>query len=138
MAFGHGKDEAISLGTAGTPGTPVDIKQYVNSVSFPREVDSGEVSKFGDGSKKYIVGLKDSTISFEGPWDPAGDAQFAALLGVQDVAFEYYPQGNASGKVKYSGVAIMTSYETSGDLGSPVGYTAELQVSGDVTRALVA
>ena len=50
------------------------------------------------------------------------------------LSFEYSPEGTASGKVKYTGEAILTNYAISSPVGDVVGYSADLQVSGAVTR----
>ena len=50
------------------------------------------------------------------------------------LSFEYSPEGTAGGKVKYTGECILTSYSLSSPVGDVVGYSADLQVSGDVTR----
>ncbi len=45
-----------------------------------------------------------------------------------------HPEGSTSTYVKYTGEAILTSYEKSGAIGDVVTYSAEFQVTGAVTR----
>jgi len=53
-------------------------------------------------------------------------------------AFVYGPEGSTAGQVKYTGTAFLTSYEVSGGVGDIVGYTAEFQVTGAITRGTYA
>lgn len=133
MAFIHGKDSVFKLDNAS--GTLTDISTYVNNVDFPATSDIAETTTLGAGSKTYIVGLKDATISFAGLWDATFDAIAGAVRGQSaTLTFEYSPEGTGSGAVKYTGEAIMTNYAVSSPVGDVVGYSCDLQVSGDVTR----
>lgn len=133
--FRHGKSAVFKVGTSATPGTAVDISSVVTSVTFPRTVDTAESTAFGSTAKSYLVGLADGTISINGSFDATFDAQFAGLVGVDGVAFEYGPAGSTTGYIKYTGNCVLTSYETSSPVGDIVKFTAQFQVSGAVTRA---
>ena len=133
MAFVHGKDSAFKLDNSS--GTLTDISTYVNSVDFPETADVAETTTLGDSSKSYIVGLKDATISIAGLWDSTVDGILGAVVGQSaTLSFEYSPEGTSSGKIKYTGECILTSYSQSSPVGDVVGFSADLQVSGDVTR----
>lgn len=133
MAFTHGKDSVFKLDNAS--GSLTDISTYVNNVDFPESADVSETTTLGADNKTYIAGLKDATISLAGLWDATADAIFGAVVGQSaTLSYEYSPEGTASGKIKYSGEAILTSYAISSPVGDAVGYSADLQVSGAVTR----
>ena len=133
MAFVHGSDSVFKLDNAS--GSLTDISSYVNNVDFPQTADVAETTTLGASNKTYIVGLKDATISLSGLWDATADAIFGAVVGQSStLSFEYSPEGTASGKVKYTGEAIMTSYAKSSPVGDVVGYSADLQVTAAVTR----
>tara|TARA_R100000329_G_scaffold51107_2_gene47192 strand:+ start:190 stop:600 length:411 start_codon:yes stop_codon:yes gene_type:complete len=133
VAFVHGKDSTFKLDNAS--GSLTDISAYVNSVDFPQTVDLAETTTLGDDNKEYIVGLKDATISIAGAWDSTADDILGAVVGqASSLSYEYSPEGTASGKVKYTGEAFITSYSTSSPVGDVVGFSADLQVSGAVTR----
>jgi hypothetical protein len=141
VAFSHGKAASFSVGTAAIPATPTDITTYLTSISFPRSVDTAESSTFGDTSKSYLVGLSDGTISIEGKLDPTVEhhladlaAQAHSLAGVA-LNFEYGPQGTTGGLPKYTGTCHLTSFEESTDIGDAASFSAEFQITGDVTRA---
>lgn len=134
MAFVHGKDSVFKLDNSS--GTLTDISTYVNSVDFPETADVAETTTLGDGSKSYIVGLKDATLSISGLWDSTLDGILGAVVGQSaTLSFEYSPEGTGSGAVKYTGECILTSYSQSSPVGDVVGFSADMQVSGDVTRA---
>ena len=131
--FRHGKSTAFKVDDSG--GTLRDISNTLTDVGFPQTVDTAETSSFGDSAKTYIVGLSDSTVSISGNFDATVDGYLAGILGqAATVSFEYGPEGSTAGYVKYSGEAILTSYEKSGAIGDVVTYSAEFQVTGAVTR----
>tara|TARA_Y100000052_G_C2920093_1_gene67708 strand:+ start:340 stop:750 length:411 start_codon:yes stop_codon:yes gene_type:complete len=133
MAFTHGKDSVFKLDNAS--GSLTDISSFVNNVDFPETADVSETTTLGADNKTYIAGLKDATISIAGLWDATADAIFGAVVGQSaTLSYEYSPEGTASGKIKYTGEAILTSYAISSPVGEAVGYSADLQVSGAVTR----
>jgi len=133
MAFTHGKDSVFKLDDSG--GTLTDISSYVNSVDFPETADVAETTVLGDGNKTYIVGLKDATLSISGLWDSTLDGILGAVVGQSaTLSFEYSPEGTTGGNVKYTGECILTSYAQSSPVGDVVGYSADFQVTGAVTR----
>ena len=133
MAFVHGKDSKFKLDNASASLT--DISSYVNNVDFPETADISETSTLGSSNKTYIVGLKAATIGLTGLWDATADAIFGAVVGQSaTLSFEYSPEGTSSGKIKYTGECILTNYSISSPVGEVVGYSADLQVSGAVTR----
>ena len=136
MAFVHGKSAVFKIDNSA--GTLTDISAYVDNVDFPQTVETAETTTFGAGSKTYIVGLKDSTLSVSGKWDGAASAVDVTLSGIvgqsATVTFEYGPGGSTAGLVKYTGEAILTGYSVSAPVGDVVTFSADFQVTGNVTR----
>ena len=130
--FRHGKNTSFKIDNSG--GTPTDISDTLNSVSFPRDAEVVETTSFGSNDRTYIVGFKNGTFSVEGTYDAATDAVLAGILGADAGSFEYGPEGTAASRIRYTGEAILTSYEVSGSVGDAVAYTASFQISGAVTR----
>jgi hypothetical protein len=131
--FRHGKNASFKVDNSG--GTLTNISDTLNSVTFPREIETLETTSFGSSTRSYVVGFSDATISIEGSFDATVDAHLAGILGQEaSVSFEYGPEGTTSGQVKYTGEAFMTSYETSAGVGDIVTYSAEFQVTGAITR----
>jgi len=131
--FRHGKSTVFKVDNAA--GSLTDISNTLTDVGFPQSVDTAETSTFGSSAKSYVVGLTDSTLSVSGNFDATVDAHLAGILGQSaSVSFEYGPEGSTAGFVKYTGEALMTSYEKSGAIGDVVSYSAEFQVTGAITR----
>ena len=131
--FRHGKSTVFKVDN--NAGSLTDISNTLTDVSFPQSVDTAETSAFGSSAKSYIVGLTDSTLSISGNFDATVDAHLAAIVGKADsVSFEYGPEGSTATYVKYTGEALLTSYEKSGAIGDVVTYSAEFQVTGAITR----
>jgi hypothetical protein len=135
--FRHGKSTVFKVDN--NAGSLTDISNTLTDVSFPQSVDTAETSAFGASAKSYIVGLTDSTLSISGNFDATVDAHLAAIVGKADsVSFEYGPEGSTATYVKYTGEALLTSYEKSGAIGDVVTYSAEFQVTGAITRGAYA
>jgi hypothetical protein len=128
----HGKNGYIEVNTQ-------NLSTYLNSAGLDRALDTVDVTTFSKNDKVYISGLKDATFTLEGKWDTTVDGYMDAEETQQDsagfVAFEYAPAGKANGRVKYSGNAIRTSYNISGDVAGEIIFSANYQVTDGVTRA---
>ena len=135
--FRHGKNASFKVDNSG--GTLTNISDTLNSVTFPREIETLETTSFGSSNRSYVVGFTDATISIEGSFDATVDAHLAGILGQEaSVSFEYGPEGTTAGQVKYTGESFMTSYETAAGVGDIVTYSAEFQVTGAITRGAFA
>lgn len=135
MAFTHGRTSVMKLADSGS--TLRDISTYLTGDGLQRTSDLVDVTTFQATSKSYIAGWKDGKIPLAGFWDPTVDGYLSGVYAGTAGAFEFYPAGTASGNVKYSGSAICPTYEINSDIGDANKFTAELQVIGDVTRAVI-
>lgn len=131
MAFTHGKSAKFYLVDSGA--VERDLSSYITDVSLPKSADTAEVSALGDAAKAYIAGLKDSTLSFNGTRDATPEGYIDGVLGAL-TTWAYCPEGSASGKIKYSGTVIVTSYEPNSSIGDATKFQASGQVSGTITR----
>lgn len=135
--FRHGKSTVFKVDNSG--GSLTDISNTLTDVSFPQTIETAETTTFGSNAKEYIVGLSDSSLSISGNFDATVDAHLAGIAGqAATVSFEYGPEGSTSSQVKYTGEAILTSYEKSGAVGDVVTYSAEFQITGAITRGTYA
>lgn len=138
MAFRHGKNAVFKLDNSS--GTLVDLSAYLDEASMPRSIETGETTTFGSSAKTYITGLSDATISLSGKFDSTLDSHMSGIISalsagtIDSVSFEYGAEGSASGRVKYSGEAVVTSYEVSSPVADVVTCSIELQVTGAITR----
>lgn len=132
--FAHGKSAVFNINDASA--NKRDISNVINSTALSRSAETAEVTALGNASKAYIPGLKDATISLEGMADVTTSGYLDGVLGVA-TAWEFYPAGDIAGQVKYTGTGILTSLETSAEVGGAVSISGEMQVTGDVTRTTV-
>ena len=141
MAFTHGKKSKFEIDNAA--GSLIDISAFCDEVSLSRDIETAEVTTFGDNAKEYIVGLTDATISVSGKFDAAGastiDAVLAGILGQEaSSSFAYTPGVGSAGanNPKYTGECFLTSYEVSGGVGDVTSFSASLQCTGTITRVV--
>lgn len=113
-----------------------DVSQYVNESGLMRECDALESTTFGKTSKTYKAGLKDSSFSLSGEWDPTLDGILDGILGLDNQAYEYYPQGVGTGLPKYAGTFLLTKYETKDKVDELGEFSADCQGSDTVTRSI--
>ena len=125
MAFVHGKDSYFKVAST-------DLSAYLNSISVSRSADTAETTTFSSGTKTYIAGLKDATITLSGMFDATVYSTIAGWLGTSQT-WEYGPAGSGSGKVKVSGSGIVTAVEMASSVGEAVTANITMQVSGAVT-----
>jgi len=132
--FMHGSTAAFRVGNAAAVLT--DISEFLTQASHPREGATSTVTTLQRTSQAYIAALVDGTIRIEGVWHPTLDGVLSGIFRLTR-AYEYFPQGNVAGRVRYSGNCIMTSYEIETSVDGAGTFSAEFQVTGDVTRAIV-
>jgi predicted secreted protein len=130
--FKHGKNAQFEL--AGT-----NLSTTLNEISLPREIETAETTAFGDQDKTYIVGLSDATVSLSGMFDATTNTAINTIISnlksgsIASASFTYGPTGSASAAPKFTGEALVTSYEISSPVGDVITYSLELQCTGAVT-----
>lgn len=136
----HGKNVSVKLDNLA--GTLTDISRKGTSVNIDREAELLEVTAFQATAKEYIVGFKDAKIQIEGNADATIATHSNAILGETEPTggtaeegfdFEIGPEGTTTGKRKYTGKALLVKYSESMGVGAANKFSAELQVTGDVT-----
>lgn len=138
MAFSHGLNSVVKL----HDGTSLrDLSPAGTSCGLDLSKDTVETTAFGSTSKTFIPGLKDANFSLEGSRDATIEGYLWAAYLNNDAAgldWEYYPEGNSAGKVKYSGKVIVTSGPgPQGSTDDAAKFSVEVQVTGDVARVTV-
>jgi hypothetical protein len=94
----------------------VDLSDHIASVEIAQNFDEVETTAFGDGGRKRIAGLEDSSISLSFHQDFAAgevDATIGPLVG-GTAAFDIGPFGTAiaaSGTApRYTGTVLITEW----------------------------
>jgi hypothetical protein len=115
-------------------GGSVAVVGEVRTFSIETSADTIEDSVMGDNARTYLAGLESSTVSIECYWDDS-DAQQLELDGRNDIDFEIYPTGTATGEKYYTGGGIVTSKSITTSFDGMVEASFSIQVSGAVTEA---
>jgi predicted secreted protein len=133
MAFKHGSDSTFAVDDSG--GTARSITG-VDNVSLTRNGEPAEVTSLGNNSKAFIAGLKDASVSISGSWDvtstTGNDVVLSGIIGGAAGTISFSPDG---GTTTYSCEALCTSYDVTSPVADKVSFSADFQVTGDVSRA---
>lgn len=135
MPFTHGTKARIWLDDSA--GTLTEITAYVSTVTFPMEQENAETTTLNKTAKTRLVGLRDSSVSLEGFYDPAIDAILNAAFGAASRTFRYQPQGTGTGLIQYDVEVLITSYEASSETGDASPWSAEFEAADVVTRTVL-
>jgi len=123
-----------------TGGDQRDISPYIIAVDgLPGPRKLSEASALGDGGTKWHPGLEDVPFTIEMYWSKDAlvgpDTIFGPLrTHTAAVEFEYGPEGQGSGDIKYSGTCWIRNYTAPTRVGNLVFAKAECQVNGQVAR----
>lgn len=139
MAVAHSKLAVVKIETPG--GVLTDVSTYCDSASLDRELEENDTTTFGAGSSRsYIPGFANVSFNVGGPWSRESDTFFSAIFTAMragtlaSVSFEYGPEGEASGDIKYSGELVMNTYNgANAEIDNPQEWEAEFRVSGTLT-----
>lgn len=106
------------------------LTTFLNSASPSASRDAAETTTFGNTSKTYIPGLKDTTLSMEGIYDGAAnavdDVLSTSLLSTPTGIATYCPFGdNSVGSIAYTLSYMHTTYEINTDVGDVAQISAE-------------
>lgn len=135
MASVHGRIASFAVADAGAVSR--DLSIYTSSTDFPLEVETADDTAYGDADRSFIPGLKNGTMSASGNYDSTvTTGPDVVLFGIRAIVttYTYGPEGSTSGKVRYTGSCILTSYSISAPVGDKVAWSAEFQLTGPVTR----
>lgn len=133
----HGMNGYFSIEDSGATVLR-NLSPYLNSIEPSWSNDIHDDTTFGQTGHTKRGGLTDGSINISGMWDKTTDVGtytvLRSLLGTQaPVNWEYGPEGNASGKVKESGLGVLESYAESVPVADLITFTATIQVSGAIT-----
>jgi hypothetical protein len=134
MAAKRGLSADIRIDNSG--GALTDISRSVKTVNFSRDAELLDATTFQapSGDKEFIVGFKDNKFSIEGNADDVVATHLNGIAGQEaTVSFQYGPEGSAAGKRRYTGECVMVSYNESTPATGLNTFTANFQITGQVT-----
>lgn len=119
----------------------VAIEDELNSIDLKVDQETFLVNGFSAAGPERVVGNYDWTESIGGSADFAasqGDATIFGLVGSAGVAAAFDPTGTTAGTndPNYDGTVVLKSYSISSKVGAAVTYSAELEGTSALTRAV--
>ena len=131
MSFKHGKDTVVKVDST-------DLSAYTNESEFTKGLDTHDVSAYGDEAHKFGVGLNTGAFTMGGTYDSTASTGPRAKLNTvyaakAAVTILRQPEGTGSMLPQDSFSAILTSYKESNPVADMIKWTADWQVTGDVT-----
>lgn len=135
----HGKNGVFSLEDSGAT-TLRALTTDLTNVRFGRSNDVHDVTALGTAAHAFMAGLTNGTIALDGFFTTTASTGTAtvldSLLGLigTSAGWEYGPDGSTTGKVKYSGEAILESLDYTQPVADVVTFAATLRITGSVTK----
>lgn len=139
--FKGGKTAQIRLIKGAGAGTTMVLSSGADASDFQRQIDTYEVTTYGDGDKNYIAGLRGCTLKFSGPFATTYEDFFAPILGsTVQTKLDYAPLSTVAGNSRYRvsstntipGFVIPTNFAISAPVGGRVSWSVDLLISGPV------
>jgi len=129
MSFQHGKSSVILV-------NEFNLSAYFRGIETGKSVESHDTTVFGQGSKTYLPGLKDGTLSLDGLWDGASgaiDEKANTMLGsASGQLITVAPAGFAVGNRCDLLASRFTSYNVSDPVGDLVSIALDCQADGGI------
>jgi len=123
-----------------TSGVSKELTPYIIAVDgLPGPRKLSEATALGDGGTMWHPGLEDVPFTLELYWSKDADVGPDTVLGplrthTAAVDFNYGPEGDTAGDIKYSGKCWVRNFTAPTRVGNLVFAKAELQVNGQVSR----
>lgn len=136
MARSHGKDTYFSVDDSG--GTLQQMVGVDNVTGLPGAAGLSEVTAFTDDGERFIRGLEGLTFTVSGTADAqATTGNLTVLNGnrtkTTTSSFEYGPQGNGSGAVKYSGECWLENFTVDSAVKDATKFSATFRLDNAIT-----
>ena len=126
---------ANHAGSEGTVHVGTTAVAEIRSYSFTETADTIEDTSMGDSARTYKSSLKSFNGSIDVYWDETDTSgQMAADAGAS-ITMTVFPEGAATGAMRYSGSAIITGTSITGSYDGLVEATITFQGTGALTEA---
>ena len=127
---------ATHKGSEGTIKVGSNAVAELLSYSITENVDLIETTNITDAARLYTTGKTSWGGEISTNWDEGDTAQNALTIGAS-VTLNVYPEGAGSGDTYYTGSAIVTGLDKSGDGEGLVTNSISVTGSGALSSALV-
>lgn len=124
---------ATHLGKEGTVQVGSNSIAEIRSFSIDETVDTVEDTSMGNAAKTYLASIKDFSGSVDVLYDETDTNGQVALAVGATVTLNFAPEGAATGDVKLTGDAIVTSKSISSSFDGLVEASISVQGTGGLT-----
>lgn len=137
MGRAHGKGAYFAVDDSG--GTLRELSPDVNNVTgLPGAAALSEVTAFGDAGERFIRGLQGLQFTATGNFNSTATTGTATVLNgirLSEVtsSFEFGPEGNDTGDVKYSGECWLESFTIDVAVADKVPFSAQFRLDDGLT-----
>ncbi len=126
---------ATHKGSEGVVKFSTNAVAEVRSYSIESTADTLEDTTMGDSARTYLPSLTSWSGSLDCLWDETDTTgQMAADVGAS-ISITVFPEGAATGAMRYSGSAIITGKSITGSYDGLVEATITFQGTGALTEA---
>lgn len=124
----------LSFKLASSAYTLTEVATWLNDLGADASADELDGTVFSPGAtlptKITLYGAAERSYTLSGRWSPTVETFFAALSGLQDVAYQHSPEGTAVGKVLiYGSVNVGAWSGPVQEVGGVIGFTIPLKVN---------
>jgi hypothetical protein len=119
-----------------------EVSQWLNEIGGDVSTDEIDATTFSPGAtlplKNTLFGATEYTKNLSGRWVPAAETFFSSIAGLQDVAYEFAPEGTAVGKMREFGSCNVGGWSgPSGDVSGLWTFTLTLKLTTKTVETIV-
>lgn len=119
-------------------GVVAEVGNWTMSDDLDVIEDTAMSNGVTSAAKTFIAGNSSKKVQLSGSYDPAdADGQVAINAAIAAATLVLHPEGDASGKKYWTGSAIRTGFQVTGEVNGKINYSASFQFTGAVTYATV-
>lgn len=128
---------AVVTGAAGSVTADAGAMAEITGFSFDESATVISDTNLNDTAESNVAGRTSWSGSIEVMWDKADTTGQGVMLIGASVALVFYPEGNSSGKQKYTGTGLITGRSQAVADESVVTQTFAITGTGALVAALV-
>lgn len=130
----RGIGASFKIDTASSPSTLTDVSTYLDNIQGTSSPDRLDGTTFQPGVaaplKVEVRGFDAKGFTLTGKWTAAAETFFTGIEGAEGLAYEYGPEGTATGAAKITGNCNCISYSgPQAGVSSIITFTVELNVT---------
>lgn len=119
-----------------------EVATMLNEIGGDVSVDEIDGTTFSPGAtlplKYTLFGAQEYTLNLSGRWSPTAETFFSAISGLQDVAYEFCPEGTAVGKTRIFGACNVGGWSgPSGDVSGLWSFTLSLKCTSRTVETII-